>query len=76
MKTFKINLRPSKDITKEIWVQNRTKALKIIQNGYELYQDDDLSHLALDYLIRLLKLDGDNEYILKEDRKMFEVSNE
>ena len=75
MNKTSINFPKNQDITKELWIEKRTKALEIIQNGYELYEDE-LSHIALDYLIQLLKLDGDNEYILNKDRKIFEVNNE
>lgn len=60
--TMNIN---STDINRKIWIEKRTRALKIINENLKQTQDF-LTQSALYYLIQLLKLDGDNEYLLEK----------
>lgn len=66
--TIDINFTNSDNINRKIWIEKRTKALKIINENLNQTQDF-LTQSALFYLIQLLKLDGDNEYLLKEDNE-------
>lgn len=63
--TIDINFTNLDDINRKIWIQKRTKALKIINENLNQTQDF-LTQSALFYLIQLLKLDGDNEYLLEK----------
>jgi hypothetical protein len=63
--TMDINFTNLDDINRKIWIEKRTKALKIVNENLNQTQDF-LTQSALFYLIQLLKLDGDNEYLLEK----------